>query len=63
MISTETGEARFASPLNAVSRDMTGPDLGNQEYAIALTGNRMADQSQSLCRRRAATGSALRNTH
>ena len=45
MISTETGEARVARPLNAVSRDMGGPDLGDQEYAIALTGNHTTDQS------------------
>ena len=37
MVSTETFEARIASALDAVSRHMIGPHLGDQEYAIALT--------------------------
>jgi hypothetical protein len=37
MVSTEAFEARIASALDAVSRHMIGPHLGDQEYAIALT--------------------------
>ena len=44
MISAETGEARLASARDAVSRHMIGPHLGDQEYAVALTGNHAADQ-------------------
>ena len=44
MISTETGEARLASARDAVSRHMIGPHLGDQEYAVALTSDRAADQ-------------------
>ena len=48
MVSPETGEAGLASPFNAVSRNMTGPDFGNQEYTIALAGNGTVDQSLSV---------------
>ena len=44
MISAETGEARLASPRDAVSRHVSGPHFGDQEYAVALTGNHAADQ-------------------
>src|SRR5437764_6182120 len=44
MIGAETGEARLASPRDAVSRDVIGPHFGDQEYAVALTGNHAADQ-------------------
>ena len=44
MISAETGEARLASARDAVSRHVIGPHLGDQEYAVALTGNCTADQ-------------------
>jgi hypothetical protein len=42
--SAETGEARLASARDAVSRHVSGPHLGDQEYAVALTGNYSADQ-------------------
>ena len=45
MISPETGEASLASLLNTVSRHMTGPDFGDQKYAIALARNYVVDQS------------------
>src|SRR5262249_19176983 len=38
-ISTETSKACLASARDAVSRYMTGPHLGGQEYAIALTSD------------------------
>jgi hypothetical protein len=44
MISTEALEARLASAQDSVSRDMSGPHLGDQEDAIALTGDRAADE-------------------
>src|ERR1700719_191782 len=44
MISTETSEARLTSARDAVSRHMAGRHLGYQEYAIALTSNRAADE-------------------
>ena len=44
IISAETGEARLASARDAVSRHVIGPHLGDQEYAVALTGNYSADQ-------------------
>src|SRR4029077_16441930 len=44
MISAETGEARLASPRDAVARHVSGPHFGDQEYAVALTGNHAADQ-------------------
>ena len=44
MISAETGEARLASTRDAVSRHVIGPHFGDQEYAVALTGNHAADQ-------------------
>ena len=45
MVSPETGEAPLASPFNTISRHMTGPDFGDQEYAIALAGYYTTDQS------------------
>src|SRR5258707_11888519 len=44
MISAETGEARVASPCDAVSRNVTRPHFGDQEYPVALTGNYAPDQ-------------------
>jgi hypothetical protein len=44
MISAETGEARLASARDTVSRHVTGPHLGDEEYAVALTGNHVANQ-------------------
>src|SRR5580693_2716286 len=44
MISAQTAEARVASPRDAVSRHVIGPHFGDQEYAVALTGNHAADQ-------------------
>jgi hypothetical protein len=44
MISAETGEARLASARDAVSRHVIGQHLGDQEYAVALIGNHVADQ-------------------
>jgi hypothetical protein len=43
MISAETGEARLASARDTVSRHVSGPHLGDQEYAVALTVNYLAD--------------------
>src|SRR5215469_5343610 len=44
MISAETAEARVASPRDAVSHHVIGPHFGDQEYAVALTGNHASDQ-------------------
>jgi hypothetical protein len=44
IISTETGEARLASARDTVSRHVSGPYLGDQEYAVALTSDYSADQ-------------------
>ena len=44
MIRAETGKARLARARDAVSRQMSPPDLGDQEDTIALTGNRTADE-------------------
>jgi hypothetical protein len=44
MISAETAEARLTSPRDAVSPHMIGRYFGDQEYAVALTGNHAADQ-------------------
>src|SRR5450631_4911009 len=44
MISAETGEARLASTRDAVSRHVIGPHLGDQEHAVALTGNHVANK-------------------
>src|SRR5450631_4013872 len=44
MISAETGEARLASLLNAVSCHVIGQHLGDQKHTVALTGNHVADQ-------------------
>src|SRR5438132_8276518 len=48
MISAETPEARVASPRDAVSHHVIGPHFGDQEYAVALTGNHAADQFLGL---------------
>src|SRR6516164_8194675 len=44
MISAETAEARVASLRDAVSHNVIGPHFGDQEYAVALTGNHASDQ-------------------
>jgi hypothetical protein len=44
MVSTEAFEACLASTRNTVSRHMIGRDLGDQENAITLTGDRSADK-------------------
>src|SRR5215469_16374376 len=44
MISAETAEARVASLRDAVSHHVIGPHFGDQEYAVALTGDHVADQ-------------------
>jgi hypothetical protein len=44
MISAETGEARLTSARDAVSLYMIGQHLGDQEYAVALTGNHVANE-------------------
>src|SRR5439155_4191747 len=44
MISAETGEARVASPCDAVSRNVTRPDFGDQEYPVALRRSYAPDQ-------------------
>src|SRR6266705_4950681 len=44
MVGAETGEARLAGPRDAVSRHVIGPHFGDQEYAVALTGDHAADQ-------------------
>src|SRR5215472_2407787 len=44
MIRAETAEARIASPRDAASHHVIGPHFGDQEYAVALTGNHTADQ-------------------
>src|SRR5947208_12406161 len=44
MISAETGQARVAGLRDAVARRVIGRHFGDQEYAIAPTGNRAADQ-------------------
>src|SRR5215831_14331290 len=44
MISAETGQARIASPRDAVACHVIGPHFRDYEYAVALTGNDAADQ-------------------
>src|SRR5262245_9546749 len=44
MVSTKAFEARLASARDAVSRYVVRPHLGNQEHAIALTGDRAANE-------------------
>ena len=44
IISAETAEARLASPRDAVSRHVIGPDFRDEEHAVALAGNDAADQ-------------------
>ncbi len=43
MIGAETGKARRASARHAVSGYITGRQFGDQKYAIALTGNHVAN--------------------
>ena len=44
MIRAKTAEARIAGPRDVVSRHVIGPHFGDQEHAVALTGNHAADQ-------------------
>src|SRR6516162_7046390 len=44
MVSPETGKARLTSARDTISACMRRPYLGDYEYAIALTGNHVADQ-------------------
>src|SRR6516162_10767187 len=44
MISAETAEARLTSPRDAVSHHVIGPHFGDQEDAVALTGDHVAYQ-------------------
>src|SRR6266480_873783 len=44
MISAETREACVASPRDTVSRHVIGRYFGDEEYAVALSGNHAADQ-------------------
>src|SRR5215831_18946927 len=44
IIRAETGKARLACARDAVSRHMSLPHLGDEEHAIALTGNRTANK-------------------
>jgi hypothetical protein len=44
IIRTKTSEARLASGRDAAFRRITGPQLGDQEYAIALASNDAADE-------------------
>src|SRR3954453_17218108 len=44
VIGAEPGKARLASPRDTVSGHVIGRHLGDQEYAVALTGNGAADQ-------------------
>src|SRR5262249_19992719 len=44
MISAETGQARIASPRDAVGCHVIGPHFRDQEDAVALTGNDPAEQ-------------------
>jgi hypothetical protein len=44
MIGAKTGEARVARPRYAVPRHVSGPYLGDQEYAVALASNNVSDQ-------------------
>src|SRR5262249_42235097 len=44
VIGAEPLEARRTGSCDAVARDVVRPHLGDQEYAIALSGNDVADQ-------------------
>jgi hypothetical protein len=44
IVSAETGEARLASARDAISGHVIGLHLGDQEYAVTLTGNYVANQ-------------------
>ena len=44
MIGAETGKARLAGSCDAVARHVVGPNFGDQEHAIALAGDRAADE-------------------
>ena len=45
MVSSETGEARLAGALNTIPDRVARLHVGGQEYAIALTGNHVANQA------------------
>src|SRR6266481_9411424 len=44
MVGSETSQARLASTCDAISRHLVGLHLGDQEYAVALTGNHMTKE-------------------
>src|ERR1700674_733082 len=44
MLAAETSEARRASTRDAVARHLIALHLGDQEYAVALTGNRVTKE-------------------
>src|ERR1700747_2003019 len=44
MVGVQTSEARLASARDAISRHFIGLHLGDQEYTVALTGNRVTDE-------------------
>jgi len=48
MIRAETGKARLARARDAISRQMSPPDLRDQEDTIALTGDHTADNTAEL---------------
>src|SRR5436853_1827338 len=44
MVGAETSQARLASTRDAISRHLVGLHLGDQEYAVALTGNHVTNE-------------------
>src|SRR5262249_11776462 len=49
-VSAETGEALLTSTRDAISGHVTSLHLGDQEYAITLTGNHVANPRNGLRR-------------
>src|ERR1700728_4699084 len=44
MVAAQTSEARRASTRDAIAGHLIALDLGDQEYALALTGNHLTDE-------------------
>src|ERR1700756_2929595 len=44
MVGAETSEAPLGTTRDAISRHFIGLHLGDQEYTVALTGNRVTDE-------------------
>src|ERR1700694_6263448 len=44
MLAAETGEARRTSTPDAIARHLIALHLGDQEYAVALTGNHVTNE-------------------